>query len=477
MDKIQKARLLLGEKLPYLRGSRAIDRLVLIPSDKVPLMGCDQTWTVWYNPAWVEQAPIEQVVGVLHHELDHLLFGHHDRGPAYPGSQQAFTVGAELEINGPLQHEESLPEQGMFPQTFDLPEGLIAEQYAKLLEEQSQQDSGDSEQSDSSKGQDSSPEDDSSKGDPQGGDSAGQEGQGQEGQGQGQEGQGQGEGTEGEGQGQGKEGQAGKSGQGRGQNAEDGQGKGEGEGEGEGRGQGPQQPSCGSGAGDKPGEWEQDKDPENPGLSPLEVEALRKQAALAILEAKKSQGSVPGRYARLAEKVLAGHKVPWSQLLRRGLLGAMSPLGRGEERTYSRPHRRGAQMKPIVLPGTVQLKPMVAVIVDSSGSVGDKDLGIFLATAEQAIRESGGEAWVLVGDTESAPARVRSLKGIKPQGGGGTDMGALIALADSLKPHPDVIVCITDGYTPWGTKPKAELITVINNDLSTGPGYGKVIRI
>lgn len=441
MDKIQKARLMLGEKLPYLRGSRAIDRLVLIPSPEVPYMGCNPAWVVWYNPAWVEAAPIEQVVGVLHHELDHLLFGHHDRGPAYPGSQKAFITGAELEINGPLQHEEDLPEQGMFPQTFGLEEGLIAEQYAKLLEEQSQQDSGDSGKPDSSSNSDSSPQDGSPEGDPQGGDSEGQ-------------GQGQGQG-EGEGQGQGDQ---------------------EGEGQGHGQGEGHQHHSCGSGAGDKPGAWEKNIDPDNPGLSPLEAEELRKQTARAILKAK-SRGSVPGRYTRLAEKVVAGHKVPWSQLLRRGMLGAMSPLGRGEERTYSRPHHRGAQLKPLVLPGQVQLKPSIAVIVDSSDSVGDQELGLFLATAEQALRETGGEAWVLVGGTQASPVRVRSLKGIEPRGGGGTDMGALIALADSLKPRPEVIICITDGYTPWGEKPKAAVITVISNDTAKGPEYGKVVRI
>ena len=451
MDKIHKAKILLGEKLPYLRGNKgrgAIDRMVLIPSDKVPFMGCNQAWVVWYNPAWVEAAPIEHVVGVLHHELDHLLGDHHGRGPAYPGSQKAFTMGTELEINGPLQHEEDLPEQGMFPQDYDLEEGLIAEQYARLLEQQDK-DSGDSGDPDSSSDSDSSSDGDSSNGDSQEGDSEG-EGQG-EGQGEaGAEGKGQGQGEEAEGQGQGQ---------------------------GQGKNQGHQHHSCGSGAGDKPGAWEKDIDPDNPGLSPLEVEALRKQVAQAILEAAKSRGNVPGRYLRLAEGIVASHKVPWNQLLRRGLLGAMAPLGRGEERTYSRPHHRGAQMKPVVLPGQVQLKPTIAVVVDSSGSVTDEELGLFLATAEQALHETGGQAWVLVGDTESAPVRVRTLKGVKPQGGGGTDMGALIALADSLKPHPEVIICITDGDTPWGAKPQAQSIVVINNDAAKGPSYGKVIRI
>ena len=38
-------------------------------------------------------------------------------------------------------------------------------------------------------------------------------------------------------------------------------------------------------------------------------------------------------------------------------------------------------------------------------------------------------------------------------GGGGTDMGAGLAKAAELRPRPDLIIVLTDGYTPWPSAP------------------------
>jgi predicted metal-dependent peptidase len=47
-------------------------------------------------------------------------------------------------------------------------------------------------------------------------------------------------------------------------------------------------------------------------------------------------------------------------------------------------------------------------------------------------------------------------------GGGGTDMGAIIDSVDQEKDRSDLIICVTDGYTPWtDRKTKAPVVVAL----------------
>lgn len=465
---LEAARAAILERHPYLALAYGHVRFVEAkPGEGLTTLACDKAWRVYYWPEFVARITGPELVAVLEHEVTgHLLGDHFTRAKAWVdkgGNGELHYLGSELEINSHL--EDRLPEGGLLPSKLGLPPYLSAEAYAKRLAEKGQNQAGEA-------------------GAPQAGDQAGNgAGEGAEaGDGDGDQagngaGAGAGNGTgDGDGEGAGAGEGAGEAGAGKGKGAGDGGGGGDGAGDGEGAGKGGGgygHGHCGSGAGQTPGAWELgDPDGDNPGVTELEARDLRRKVAEAVL----AQGSGAGGALReLAQGILSRAKIPWTQLLRQGALGALAG-GSRDERTYSRPNLRARQFAPVVLPGRASRRPVISLVIDTSGSVDDAQLAIMWAEAETILRISQAQAWVLAGDTESKPVLVRTLRGLVPSGGGGTDMGALIRAADALKPRPELIICLTDGGTEWGEPPRARVITAITTDLP-GPDWPKAKRV
>jgi predicted metal-dependent peptidase len=104
------------------------------------------------------------------------------------------------------------------------------------------------------------------------------------------------------------------------------------------------------------------------------------------------------------------------------------------------------------LPAHVQPVPSVVLIVDTSGSMDKRDLGLALGVISQVVRTLPHEALrVITGDTcAQATCKVFRPEQVQLLGGGGTDMDAIIRdVVEKARPRPDVVLCVTDGYTPW----------------------------
>ena len=110
-------------------------------------------------------------------------------------------------------------------------------------------------------------------------------------------------------------------------------------------------------------------------------------------------------------------------------------------------------MPGVILPSLRRRPPRVSVVIDTSGSVSDDELGSALLEVAAILKALGGRrdlATVLSCDTAvHAVGRVCGAEGIPLVGGGGTDLRTGIEAALGRRQKPDTLVVLTDGQTAW----------------------------
>ncbi|MGW3661618.1 vWA domain-containing protein [Streptomyces sp. NPDC005141] len=205
---------------------------------------------------------------------------------------------------------------------------------------------------------------------------------------------------------------------------------------------------CGSGADGREREWDLGPDGAH-GLSAQERDAVRFRVAQGI---KARPGKSPEGWQRWAEEAFHPPQ-PWRELLGAAVRSAASGPGVGEDYTYGRPSRRAAGVPGVVLPSLRRRPPRVSVVVDTSGSVSDAELGSALLEVTAISRAVGGRRdLITVVSCDAAAGIAHPLcraEGIPLMGGGGTDLRSGFTAALRVQPRPDVIVVLTDGQTPW----------------------------
>jgi len=205
---------------------------------------------------------------------------------------------------------------------------------------------------------------------------------------------------------------------------------------------------CGSGADGLERDWDLGADGAH-GLSAQERDAVRFRVAEGITA---HPGNVPQGWQRWAQEAFHPPQ-PWRDLLGAAVRTAISGPGVGEDYTYGRPARRSAGLPGVVLPSLRRRPPRVCVIVDTSGSVSDAELGSALVEIAAIVRAVGGRRDLVSVLSCDAAAHVTHplcrAEGIPLVGGGGTDLRTGFAKALRASPRPDVIVALTDGQTPW----------------------------
>jgi predicted metal-dependent peptidase len=510
--KVQAARYALMKQRPYL--ATATIRLRLVASEACPhALAASEGWTLYYNPSLVEQTELETLVIQLRREVERLIRRHARRLKSLP--REVAETASAMEIDDDLAGEYGGRPDWTLPQQMGLEAGRTAEEYAlALLDMLSQTDScqarvaqdqeggqeGDSDSGSSGAGADSSSDEESDGRDgasadaptpsaTNNGDSSAHAPDSSNGAGTpagdgndqtcGARGRSRGDSspqTSGASAGDSSRGGQSRGASGAGQNgACDAQRPSDQAGDDDARASDPaSEPSSsrplqqGSAASGRPAPWETDEEP----ISEVEVDQLVESTLRAAAEYAKTRGTQGANMARRYEAAAKNKPLPWQQILARYIArGRVYGAGRVDF-SYSRPSRRQSVIPDVVLPSLRQPLLDVAVVVDTSGSISDDELGIALREV-QAILKRGGvnEMRVVFGDTQiRIESRVRTVaEAVKAfrsaHGGGGTDMGHIVrAVVDGegakrLKNSrpPQLVVVITDGETPWGRAPRTRV--------------------
>ncbi|GLZ15479.1 hypothetical protein Acsp04_57140 [Actinomadura sp. NBRC 104425] len=240
---------------------------------------------------------------------------------------------------------------------------------------------------------------------------------------------------------------------------------------------------CGSGAHGEPSPWDLGAaDGTAPRVTETEAQAIRRHTAEAMRAHQRTRGDLPDGWRRWAEQVLEP-AVDWRRVLAGAVREALSWASGAVDYTYRRPSRRGPALRGVVLPSLRRPLPRVAVVIDTSGSMGEDELAAALAEVTGVLREvgvRGDRVTVLSVDADvQAASRVTAADQIELRGGGGTDMRVGIRRALETPHPPGVVIVLTDGFTPWPDEPAAcRLIAVlIGGSAPEPPPWAETVRI
>ncbi|MGW0966435.1 vWA domain-containing protein [Streptomyces sp. NPDC002516] len=241
-------------------------------------------------------------------------------------------------------------------------------------------------------------------------------------------------------------------------------------------------PNCGSGAHGRPEAWELPGTAGPARVGEVEAQALRRQTAEAMRAHQRSRGSLPAGWQRWAEETLEP-TVDWRQALSGAVREAAAWAGGAVDYTYRRPSRRTPALRGVVLPSLRRPLPRVAVVIDTSGSMGDDELAAALGEVTGVLREvgiRGNRVTVLACDADvHAVSRVTATEEITLGGGGGTDMRVGIEAALATAERPNIVVVLTDGLTPWPDEspPCRVIAALIGSTAPQPPSWVETVRI
>ena len=252
---------------------------------------------------------------------------------------------------------------------------------------------------------------------------------------------------------------------------------------------------CGSIIGGEARDYEISRgDSDNPAIKSDQQDVIRDQVAQEILKHAyaKGIGSIPGELLRWAQELLEP-TIDWRKALAGAFRTSLATVLGRRDYVYTRPSRRQSAMRignhEIILPSMRKpAPPAIAIIVDTSGSIGNDEITLFLSEVDGIVKANGISQGVTVIPCDADIGEIQKLRSrgaitsLKLTGGGGTDMGVGIAAAGKLRPTPKIVIVLTDGFTPWPTSLPKGVETLIvcltaEESLRTTPNWAKTILI
>ena len=204
--------------------------------------------------------------------------------------------------------------------------------------------------------------------------------------------------------------------------------------------------------------------------------------ARRIKEHQRRYGNTPAGWQRWADDVLEP-TVSWQRLLASAVRRGVADVAGRVDFSYRKPSRRSSVVPNVVLPSLRQPLPKVAMVLDTSGSMNDQMLSQSLAEVEGVLRGLGvgrRHLRIVCCDAKAFEAqKVMKARDVELLGGGGTDMGAGLEKAAELRPRPDLIIVLTDGYTPWPSAPPPGIKVIVGlmDPMGVVPDWARAIAI
>src|ERR1019366_3915639 len=131
-DFIEAARIRVWNRHPYI--GAVLMSLRLIEKTGIGTLAVDAGWRLYYDPKQCEAWGVEMLAGVVAHECWHVLRDHFTRMPPPSYERELGNIAQDCEINSDLLTAGWKLPAGVFPDTFGMKNGLLAEEYYKLLQ-------------------------------------------------------------------------------------------------------------------------------------------------------------------------------------------------------------------------------------------------------------------------------------------------------------------------------------------------------
>lgn len=228
-------------------------------------------------------------------------------------------------------------------------------------------------------------------------------------------------------------------------------------------------------------DWEGAKE-----LSDEQKEALAKDIDQAIRQGVIAHNKVAGKgsagLSRELEEIIEP-KIDWREVLREFVKSTCSAKDASSWRRVNRRYLSGDVYMPSLIGERVG---HLVLGIDTSGSVGGKELAEFLSEVQGIAKEVHPEKVDLIywdgcvaGHEEYTYADVDNIiQSTQPKGGGGTDPTCVMEYLKDKNIQPEAIIMLTDGYIgDWGNEWQAPILWTICGGNDTYAPVGKTIHV
>lgn len=223
-------------------------------------------------------------------------------------------------------------------------------------------------------------------------------------------------------------------------------------------------------------------------MSEAERRELERDIDQAIRQGLMAQQKIAGKGAgglsRELEELLEP-KVDWREVLREFIKATCRNKDKSSWRRVNRRFLSMGAYMPTMIGERIR---RIVIAVDTSGSIGLRELSNFLAEVKGIAEELAPEQIDLIYWDSEVAAHEEYREGdvanivstTKPAGGGGTSPSCVSQYLNDKRIEPECIVVLTDGYVgnDWGSNWPAEVLwCIVNGDRNAVAANGKTIHI